>query len=188
MVPEKTPSKAALAVLQKLDELLEGKKWEGSIFLQVIKKKIEKMRSEYAAEIGAEAETVEVIDQLADTPLPEGIVEVYISLYLIEGSNLKKWEALLSNIGRQSVNRPIYGIEQDVQDLMRSKDYHQNDAYAVVRIRKTDIYQPYNKPPVDKTGREILVVRDAAVKAESVVRFIHTTGRYRLIEGKLVKY
>lgn len=180
------PSKPALLVLEKLDQLLTDSRWESSLFLRAIKKKIELVRSQYTEEIGYEASLEQALNTPIELTLPPDMAEVYIALYNTEGSNLKKWEALLAAISIQGISRPIYQSEQDIQEFIRSKDYQQNDAYAVLWIRKEHIYQPYNKPPVDKSGRPLLVVKEGMIKPQSIARFVHVTGRYRFLDGKLV--
>lgn len=185
MQSNQKPSKPALAILEKLDKLLADNKWDSSLFLRAIKKKIEAMRSQYVEEIGYE-ESSSTQNQAVELTLPEGMSEIYISLYNTEGSNIKKWEALLNAIGIQSISRSIYKHESDIQDLIKSKNYPHNEAYAVLWVREEHIYQPYNKPPVDKLGRELLVVKEGMLKPQSIVRFVHVTGQYRFLEGKLV--
>lgn len=176
-------------LIQILDEVLCEGVWTGSLFLETSGKKVQDLRDRLIKDFNLENDEVINANDAADNPsIPIGSAEIYISLYQTSGQNLKKWESLLSSINNYSSGRPIYRTEEDMKSFLRPKENQQNDGYAVVYVNASDILKPpANKPLLDKSGRELLIVKEGTIRSQNIVRFVHMTGQYRFEKGVLVK-
>lgn len=180
-----------LDILTALDKTIEEGPWEETLFLRGIGKKLKEARERFVRDSGLDkytdpSQTSHPVAGLAAQDAQA--IDVYVSLYQAEGVNIRKWAIILNSLPALSITRPIYKNEEDIQAAIRTKTYQINDAYAVVRINKDDMLKPTDdKPPVDRYGRELLVLREGAVRTENVVRFIHTSGVYQFRNGMLVK-
>lgn len=177
--------KANLEILKSLDEALEKGPWESSLFLKGIGKKLKDIRDKFKDEMGLEEAKIANLTQ-SSTEIP--LVEVYVSLYQSEGNNIRKWHSVVATLVGHSVSRPVYKKEQDIVNALKAKDYKVNDAYVVVKIKPEHILLPADdRPTVDREGRELLTLREGAIKLNNIVRFVHISGEYKLIENALVK-
>jgi len=177
--------KANLEILKSLDEALEKGPWESSLFLKGIGKKLKDIRDKFKEEMGLEEANASHLAQL--TPEVQ-LIEVYISLYQSEGNNIRKWHSVVATLVGHSVSRPVYKNEQDIVNALKAKDYKINDAYVVVKVKPEHILLPTtDRPHVDREGRELLTLREGAIKLENIVRFVHISGEYKLIQNALVK-
>jgi intracellular multiplication protein IcmQ len=114
--------------------------------------------------------------------------QIFIALYSSEGSNLQSWERILANLPRQLISRPIYTDEESVQSLIRSKENKVNEAYVVAYISQADILNlAAEKIPIDKFGKSLLSIKDRSLSLDNVTRFVHLSGTYRYLKGRLVK-
>ena len=181
-------------LIKTFDEVLEDSRWDRSLFFKNIKKRLTDLRGYLKVELGFDQAAQEntAVNAVAQTPvsneLPTGTIEIYVSLYAAEGTNISRWETILNTIGSHSISRPIYKLEQDIQDAIRGKDYQQNDAYAVVLVQDVEILKPFNnKPPLDKAGRELLVIKEGAIQARNISRFVHYGSEFVYKNARLVK-
>jgi intracellular multiplication protein IcmQ len=180
-------------LIKAFDEVIKDERWERSLFFRNIRKGLSDTREYLKRELGLTQE-MEVQPQhatqeiAAPTALPEGVIEIYISLYAAEGSNINRWETILGSLSAHSISRPIYKNEQDIKDIIRTKDYQQNDAYVAIRIHEAEILKPFNnKTPLDKAGRELLVIKEGAILPQNISRFVHFGSEYIYKGGRLIK-
>lgn len=190
LMKEELTKEQANAILAALDEAIETGPWEESNFLRVIGKNLQEIRDKFASHLSSE---------YPDTPKLEtptvhravqhpGQKEIFISLYSSEGDNMQCWERLLANLPRQIISRPIYPDEEGVQYFIKSKENKLNEAYVAIYIHETDLLNmPQDKMPVDKFGKGLLCLKDRAICLENITRFVHVTGTYHYVKGRLVK-
>lgn len=183
--------KKSLEVLKALNDAIEGGPWEKSLFLTGIGKKLNDIRARFIQDLDLEeilakstAAQTAAAQPLEDTES----TEVYVSLYQAEGANINKWAAVVTSIAQLSINRPVYKNAEDANAAIRAKTYQTNDAYAAVKIRRADILKPVDgKVPLDRSGRELLVLREGAIRSANVTLFTHVSGQYRYANGGLIK-
>lgn len=184
-----TELKAKRELIQILDDVLAEGVWTGSLFLEASGKKIKALRDRLVQDFNLEQGNNNVIEQTSATNTQtKDNVLVYIALYQATGLNIKKWESMLNAIGNFSAGRPIYRNEEDVQAFIRAKESAQNDGYAAIYINQKDILaMPSNKQLLDRSGKELVMVKDGAIKSENIIYFVHSTGQYTLKSGILIK-
>lgn len=189
MVLNDEEHKHAQEILKVLDNAISNGRWERSLFFKAIRKQLEDLRDQFQKDVDALHASGSTLSYLPQTIPIENRVEVYVSIYAAEGSIISKWENLINSLGgTHTISRPVYRNEQDIIANIRSKDYKQNDAYIAVYVQKSDILKPYNdKPPIDRFGRELLILKEGAVDSHNITRFVHISGIYSLESGKLIR-
>lgn len=183
-------TKANLEILKALDEAISQGPWEHNLFFQGIGKKLRDLRDKFQQELGLDAASLETSQKnTVDLAVQHSqLTEVYISLYQAEGANIRKWLGVVTSVIGHSVSRPVFKSEIDIQAAIRAKTYKQNDAYIAVKIREEDIMKsPTGQPILDREGRELLMLREGAVKLANIVRFVHLSGDYIFRDGVLIK-
>jgi intracellular multiplication protein IcmQ len=182
--------KKAKQTLQALNEVLIAKSWDESSLITMIHKKLSVMRDDIATKI-AKAEE-------GETGSPEYLAHrahlstshklVYISLYSVEGVSLDSWERIIANLQRQIVSRPVYANEEDVQNIIKTKEKKINEAYVSFYVNQLDVLELHaDKIPLDKLGKPMLVLKDKAIDLENIEYFFHLSGKYRYSRGRLSK-
>lgn len=195
--------KKARHLLKKLDETIEKGPWDKSIFLGVIGKKLKDIRfnfknrlrfldpsfeeAEETPEASAAAAAAVMAEQRAPAKLEEGYVAAFVALYNADGASLPKWEKILVSLDKQVVTRPVYGSENAIRAVMRSKTTRYNDAYAAFFVKKEDIVEPAGASPLDRLGNPLLILQDSALKVSNITRFHHTSGVYQFRNNTLVR-
>ena len=180
----------AKKTLQALDNALAAGPWNESSFIIVVGKKLRIIRDDLAARIAKFEE--------GDTGTPEYKAHrahitashklIYISLYSVEGTNITSWERIIANLQRQIVSRPVYANEEDVQNIIKTKEKKINEAYVSFYVEDIDILAlNSDKIPLDKLGKPMLVLKDKAINLENIEYFIHLSGKYRYNRGQLTK-
>lgn len=179
-------------VLESLNEAIKKGPWDKTLFLRAIGQKLQELRDRYSQDMAfeqsekAEAKDLSPAHLAARMSERSGQVEIFVSLYSADGGNLHNWERQLHTLGKQIISRPVFQSEDDVRELIRSKINKRNEAYACVYIKKSDIMQPAGgKAPLDALGHTLLVVREGAASPNNITRFIHSSGQYKLKDGKL---
>lgn len=185
---EKLSAEQNQAILKALDETLTTGPWTDSNFLRVIGKNLQEIRDGLAVQM---EKTIEIDNRGSKKIQPvmkTDQQEVFISLYSSEGNQLHSWERIISNLPRQLISRPIYTEEENVQTLIKTKENKLNEAYVSVIINTSDILSlGPDKTPQDKLGKVLLTIKDRAIHSENITKFIHQTGVYTLMKGKLIK-
>ena len=174
-------------IIQILDKVIEDGDWEATLFLRTIGKQLKELR-EKGIELLENAPSDEKTSQaIFAKALQEGQLKIYISLFQSDGSDLNKWEGLLKGIGDYSVSRHIYGSEEQIQAMVRSKSDPRREAYAVVSVAAGELIKAYSGRKItDRSGFELLTLKDSAVKPENIIEFVHNAKRYHFHQGKLV--
>lgn len=177
-------------ILKALDEAIDSGPWEESNFLRVIGKNLREIREKFANQVNASGhEKSKVASHLANRiALRSGQQEIFISLYSSDGTNLQSWERILINLPKQVLSRPIYESEDDVKALIKTKENKNNEAYVSMYISQSDILPiAPDKTPVDKLGKPLLTLKDKSLSTDNINRFVHITGTYQYVQGRLIK-
>lgn len=181
-------TKANLEILKSLNEAIEKGPWEHNLFFRGIGKKLRDARDRFQRELGLDDLLQSQEAHMNVVESDQQFTEVYISLYQSEGANMQKWASVIGSLVGHSISRPVYKNEDDIQAAIRAKDYKLNDGYVAARVRNVLILKPYgDKQPLDRFGRELLILREDAVQLENILYFVHISGRYMLSKGTLTK-
>ncbi|PJD92791.1 MAG: Dot/Icm secretion system protein IcmQ [Legionella sp.] len=180
----------AKKTLEALDEALISGPWDESGFVVMIAKKLRLVRDDLAAKIAKEEEgelsSPEYLAHRAHLTASHKLV--YVSLYSLEGVDINSWERILANLQRQIVSRPVYAAEEDVQNIIKTKEKKINEAYVAFYVHETDILQiNQDKAHLDKLGKPMLVLKDNAINLENIDYFVHLSGKYNYLHGRLSK-
>lgn len=180
----------AKRTLQALDEALLAGPWNETSFVVIVGKKLKLLRDDLAAKITRfeenETSTPEYVAHRAHLSASHKLV--YVSLYSIEGINISSWERIIANLQRQIVSRPIYAQEEDVQNIIKTKDKKINEAYVSLYVDQADVLEiNAEKIPLDKLGKPMMVLKDKAINLQNIEFFYHITGKYRYNRGQLTK-
>lgn len=185
-----TDAKLARKLIDALNTAIETGPWSKGLLFEAIGNKLKLLRDQFQQELDVSIEEQSPTSQqnsLSKTGESSWVL-AYLSLYIIEGNDIKKWEKLLSNLGSNIVTRPIYKNEEDLLTALRAKETKLNDAYVCVRLRAADIINPPdNMPPVDRFGHELLIVRQGGISSSNIVYFIHNNLRYKFEKQELVR-
>jgi intracellular multiplication protein IcmQ len=177
-------------VLKALDKVIEGHTWDESNFLKVLGKKLRTVREEFAEKANSFGQDKsKITSHLANrVALRSGQQEIFIALYSSDGGNIQSWERIVSNLPRQIVSRPIYVDENDLKAVIKTKENRVNEAYVACYVNQADILEmPIDKAPVDKLGKPLLTLKDKSVSLDNMNCFVHSSGVYRYVHGRLVK-
>ena len=177
------------AIRNAFDYAIKNGPWEESNFLRTMGKRLEKIREEFLVEAGVKSPSgLNANEDLDDASPRSGQKEIFISLYSSNGGQLSAWEKLIVNLPRQLISRPIYADEESIQNRIKSKSIPVNEAYVCAYICKGDIKTiAEDKIPHDKLNNPLLTVKDRAISLDDITRFVHMSGTYSYIEGRLVK-
>lgn len=175
-----------------LDNVIEKGHWEDTLFLQATGKKLREFRERLRNELDVSEVTLESQSPthryLQKKAIGQEGLLVFILIYCTEGTNIRQWEQVISTLATHSMTRPIYKNEEDVQSIIRAKKTKHNDAYVALSIKETDISPPFsNKTPIDRFGKELIVLKEGSVHHSNIEFFVHSSGRYIFQNGKLVK-
>ncbi|HRD69094.1 MAG TPA: Dot/Icm secretion system protein IcmQ [Legionella sp.] len=178
------------AILNALNDAIEKGPWEQSSFLKVIGKNLVEIRDDFLTQLGASTKAqLRAESNLANRlALRSGQQEVYVSLYSADGNNLQTWERIVANLPRQMISRPIYAREDDIKSLLKTKENKKNEAYVAIFINQGDILPlAPDKASVDKLGTVLLALKDKTLNLDNISRFVHFTGTYHYVQGRLTK-
>ncbi|KTD19366.1 IcmQ protein [Legionella lansingensis] len=183
----------AQAILKALDDAIEKGPWDESNFLRAIGRNLREIRQNFANQIGSGQDQQTQIKKESGFFASQGSQrteqqEVFIALYSTEGNNIQAWERLLANLPRQMISRPIYADEQDVKNLIKAKANKVNEAYVAAYINQSDILSiAADKIPTDRFGKPLLSLKDRSLSLDNITRFVHLSGVYHYVKGRLVK-
>lgn len=177
-------------IIEALDDAIANGPWEASNFLRAIGNNLREIRETFVNDAdSAGQEKAKMAAHLANrVALRAGQQEIFIALYSSEGNNLQSWERILVNLPKQIISRPIYANEDDLKELIRSKERKVNEAYVSIYISQNDILQPTSdRIPVDKLGKPLLSLKNKSLNLDNINRFVHQSGTYSFLYGRLVK-
>lgn len=170
-----------------LDGLLKAGNWESSLFLKASSGRLRELRNE--AKNLAQIDQGDEATSLAaafDRPVPPGYIQVYISLFQLEGSNFQIWHRTVKALTEHSITRPIYKDVKFAQEFIRSKADIDHHGYVIVNIKDSDVFK-LEQPSMDGLGHELLTIKEGAVKLENIIGFVHANKkRYLVKENELV--
>lgn len=178
------------AILKALDDAIKNGPWDCSNFLRAIGKNLDTTRENFANQLGSHSQMqrrfeTHVANRMA---LRSGQQEVFVSLYSSDGTNLQSWERIIANLPRQMTSRPIYASEEHIQNVIKSKENKQNEAYVAIYINPTDIIAlAPDKVLTDRMGNTLLTLKDKTLNVDNISRFIHLSGVYQYDRSHLVK-
>ncbi|MCW5589612.1 MAG: Dot/Icm secretion system protein IcmQ [Legionellales bacterium] len=177
-------------LLKVVEKCFRSADWSISLFFQGIGNRIRAMRDEIRQTLNEATEFLNPNLDNASSQLRAGMKIVYVSLYQADGNNFNKWQALLTNITRLSIGRPVYESERDIQAVIRAKAEPRRDAYVALYVREEDIIPPLGGiHPRDRSGNQLLTIREGAIKPENIHEFIHNNGvtvtHYKFEKNKL---
>jgi intracellular multiplication protein IcmQ len=178
------------SILKALDEAIEKGPWDESNFLRLVAKNLREIRDDFSKELmSIGQEKTKIASHLLNrVALRAGQQEVFVSLYSSEGSVLQSWEPIVANLPKQMVSRPIYADEEDIKALIKTKEKKNNEAYVSMYIAQSDILiLPSDRTPMDKLGKSLLILKDKSLSLDNINRFVHQSGVYRYVNGKLIK-
>lgn len=174
-------------ILTVLNDAADNQVWQQSNFLRVIGKQLQQIRDTFKNMMSSDFSGNQAVKA---PPTTEDLknIPVFISLYSMKGMDLKTWEHILLNLPAQLVARPIYTNEQNVITAIKSKNNPDNEAYIGVTIPIDNIFKlSEDKTPLDKLKQPLLTIKGRPLSNKYEGVFVHSTGRYRYANGKLVK-
>ncbi|MDF1757696.1 MAG: Dot/Icm secretion system protein IcmQ [Legionellaceae bacterium] len=182
--------KTAKDFVSALDKAIASGSWDETNFVLILGKKLRAMRDDVAQQVqqsegDSELNSGYLARQLA---MKESHVEVFVSLFSIEGVKLQSWEQIVINLRRHMVSRPVYATEEEIISIIKTKEKKINEAYVSIFVKEEDILKiRSDKVPVDKLGQKMMVLKDDAIALENINRFVHLSGEYRYSRGRLLK-
>lgn len=177
------PNEIREKLIQTLDSIIENGRWGSSLFLKNLLKRIEAMRAKLLAKLTASTAS-STVALLAATQ-KEGYQRVYIELYQASCENIENWAKTLKSLTEHFVSRPVYRMEADVQELVRTK-HSRTDAYVTVWVKQSDIIPSSGEVLKDRLGHELLKLRENSVQLENIIEFVHDKITYVLEAEQLV--
>ncbi len=187
---DETVKQKAEKLLKALDEAIANGSWDETNFILIIGKKLRVMRDTLAAQLKHldEEPTGSASFLARQMAMQSTLKQVFVGLYSLEGVSLLAWERIIANLRRQMVSRPVYENETDIQAMIKTKEKKINEAYVSIYVDPNSILDLGNeKMPIDKLGKPMLVLKDNAINLDNIDYFMHLTGKYRYIRGKLIK-
>lgn len=187
---EQLTDEQSAEILKALNQAIEEGPWDKSNFLRMIGKNLSTIRDDFLAYLGARSEhELKVESQLANKmALRSNQQEIFISLYSFDGTNLQSWERIVANLPKQSISRPIYSNEEDVNETIKLKENKNNEAYVAIYVDKNAFLAlPPDKVLKDKWGRELITLKDNSLNLDNLTRFVHISGTYQFNKGHLIK-
>lgn len=175
-------------ILQALDEALQKGPWDKSNFLSIAGKKLNQIRTDFSNYTKEAQEKIKVESDSKKRYLETQKQKVFISIYSSGGNNLQVWERALANLPRQLISRGVYSKEEDIQNLIRSKEKTVNEAYAIAYIYPKDILELGEEKMLrDKLGSPLISLKAGAIQPEDIKQLIHLTGHYDYNKGRLIR-
>jgi len=170
-----------------IDEAIEQNEWTGSLFLKNILKQLQELRAYIIQEL-SEDTSPSVGSKIREATLQEreGYERVCIALYQSESDRLDRWFATIKMLTGYGMSRPVYRSEDEVRRVIQAKQ-SKSDAYVVVWVKKIDILSPYGGVPLkDRSGYELLTIKEGSIKPENIITFVHGGQHYYLTDKGLV--
>jgi len=180
--------KAVKDLIRLLDETLASGGWQETFLLRSIEKKIKTLRDE-AEQLQKQyhEETLAKSLGAAKGASMSSYLTVYISVFQQEFADLRKWERTLKSITDYSITRPVYKDESHVKELIRGRPDPNKEGYVEVLVKTEDVIKGFaGKPTADKSGYELVNIKEGGVKPVGIKRFVLGSRAYEFVDGKLV--
>lgn len=167
-----------------LGDLLRSGDWESSIFLKNYTDKIRTLESRVDSLIGADKQVSESEQSVAGHVVKdpeENYVRVFILLYQVDGANLQGWYRAIKNLEEHDVTRPVYTVEDNAKEVIRSKVSNiDRNGYVVVDVKKSEVYESDTS---DVFNHKVFSLKENAIDLKNVVEFIHANKKRYLLSG-----
>lgn len=129
----------------------------------------------------------ETRQQQIDTPVmaPKNMMTIYVYLFNAQGAVTKNWQKLLlpEALNDHSINRPIYGLKEQVEAVIRNKPDKAKHAYLEITIDKSNLIQaPMEKMIKDINGCPLMRLKQGALKPENIINFVHNGVTYKVLD------
>ena len=109
---------------------------------------------------------------------------VYITLYLVGGHEVHKWEQQLRSLAKLVQTRPIYLEEHDAEKAVRGHSLMCTVGYVAVAVEKNAIINTGERQ--DQHGRTMIALAEHAIyDPNQIVKFVLGGATYTLKNGKL---
>jgi hypothetical protein len=119
--------------------------------------------------------------------LAEDEAVVYVYLYNAQGILIQTWKNMLipKLFYEYSINRPIYGKKDEIEQLVRTKVNKVQHGYLAVVVKKNSIIPTDVK---DAFGGQIIKVKEGSLHLDRLVAFTHNDIDYTVNdEGDIIK-
>lgn len=180
-----------LAIYKELDKAVREGPWEKSAILRALGKIFRELHFRFKEDLGIGSNNNPVVEDHIANRIAQrkGQIEVFISLYNTDGDDLKKWQKQIATISQSMVTRPVYSSERDIRALIRSKVNKKNEGYVAAYIDASDIIlsRQEQRSLKDKFDHQLLLIKDKAISAKNITRFIHVSGEYLYKDEKLIR-
>jgi intracellular multiplication protein IcmQ len=180
----------ASAALKILDLLLSESKWNETNFYRAMSNKLHAMRDNFANALSLNDLNNKLASHMVNRiATRNNQQEIFIGLYVSDGTNALAWEKILSNLPGQLISRPIYAEESQIQAVIKTKSKPLNEAYVSIYVdRNAFITVDEDKVPLDKLGQKMLILKNNSINLENIHFFVHMFKRYQYSKGRLVDF
>ena len=178
----------ASAALQILDRLITDSEWNESSFYRAMGNKLRDIRDNLSNSISCKADNEQLASHMVNRiALRSGQQEIFVGLYSTDGTNFKTWERIIANLPGQMISRPIYAQESQVQEIIKTKEKPENEAYVSIYVNQNSFLTvSEDKVPVDKLGQTMLILKNNSINLDSIHVFVNMLKRYQYLKGRLV--
>jgi hypothetical protein len=142
------------------------------------------------SEVVTALETIKLVDEGNKQVVFEDEKVVYVYLFNAHGVDLQSWLKMLnpSVYYEYSVNRPIYGEKEYVDNLIRSRVTRVQHGYMAVAVKKTAILSTPETAVKDQLGNPLVKVKEGSLQPDRLITFTHNGIDYFLNDdGRLEK-
>lgn len=109
---------------------------------------------------------------------------VYITLYLVGGHEIHKWEQQLRSLAKLVQTRPIYIEENDAEKAVKGHMTMCTVGYATVVVKKNAIINTGERE--DQQGRTMVALAEHAIlDSQQILKFVLGGDAYSYKDGKL---
>jgi intracellular multiplication protein IcmQ len=187
-------------VQDQIDGLLGKHDWKRSKLLIAYAKELQSLKDQsllfHKNLLQEIAQDTQMSEQLASGITSSIVVgdqnaqKIYVNMYQSTGSRLEIWERLIVGINMSSFGRPIYAQEDQVKQLIASKENLANEGYVIVLVNNEDIIK--GQTTTDSLGNKMLYIKQGQIKSQNVLGFVHANSVYyqfqekRLVRGKQI--
>jgi intracellular multiplication protein IcmQ len=187
MPDDELTSEQIKQIAEALDRVVKDLPWGQSVFLSAMGKKFEAIRDEFKRDVGVDdaSKHKQKLDRDRFS-LKDGQMEVFVSVYNVQGGDFQHWVRIIGNLTSQSISRPTYSDQKHVREMIRSKKNIMNEGFVSVFLTQDDFLSvPQERLPKDKLGNTLLVLKEKAITHDKIKKFFHHTGIYEYDKGLL---
>ena len=171
--------------LTQINALLDEHDWSESAVLRACKKKL--MGIQGRLQSHAQAADSGAVDKEELGHDWSTYVPVYISVYQVDGEDMKQWAMGLCRLKEYSAGRPVYKEESAVRAAIAQKKDLLKEGYIRLYVREDETVK--SAPGMrarDKLGVELLILRPKAFDSNRVDLFVHANlYKFHFRNGRL---